>query len=931
MEVSKRKHWGAVWLSWLLITLMVIQPAMLYADAFIDAARNGQGFADDIGVSGPANVDGGSISFGDGDAISVNDLFPDTASDTGKSYNYPHMRPQDELEGESSSDSGLSDVGSLALSNMRAEVTQSGGPTSIQGMAYEVVHKAGDLSRPDFSSDPMMNQSREVFDSMEDFANNFADCSVDESFAESSFSAHVPEYNQCIRRFKPEGNCRINHLIEIDTEPTDIVFLIDHTASMEPEIGALRYGLGNFVNLLSRGKSDNVRTGALAFQGDDHTKKAFQVPLSYNVDAVQKWVDKLGIEPGQTDAWKVVAYAADFFQWRENVNRVIVVIGNEDDGGDSGDRAAALNGISRNGLDVNFFHNNRDTASIANHVNDVFNNSTFMGFAQFFTVVNDSWGPQSCIDDAIVTQEEFCEGSYEAVPADGASCRNIDGFNVCPGDPIEKQLSNAPIPNVPRLASHVEVAPLSCNYDQGTSTCWEDINGEEQCLSSGDAIEECAEFEANPQCGYISTSCVDGAEGSEGNCYVQEETWDCGTSYEIPTIERESEYSCAGPIRCMGSECFEHEIEQSADFARASAMMNAAQNMVQDLSCSESSTGMSCTVFTGEAGECKRAVSGTVDCCEKPSGISMGDYLTMIMTVPKIDNAIVGLESDGPLAALKGSYQLLRDPITSGWSSVTQPFTSRIENVSGAWDAFSGSVKNKALELAEPLKEKVAEMTGDMIFNSAEVATGEGAAAVGSGEGAQSFSQQLLGEAGASYLGAAMTAYQIYVVTMLAIQLIWSCEAEEFELNAQRELKSCRHIGTYCKTEVLGYCIERRQSYCCFNSPLSRILQEEVRKQSGLSWGSAESPSCGGLPITALESINWDLVNLDEWLGILQSEGLYMGDGGFDLESLTGTNNHLNVDDRADAATRTLNRFEDVDSDAFRQKTQNELRSDFYD
>ena len=45
-------------------------------------------------------------------------------------------------------------------------------------------------------------------------------------------------------------------------------------------------------------------------------------------------------------------------------------------------------------------------------------------------------------------------------------------------------------------------------------------------------------------------------------------------------------------------------------------------------------------------GECKIAVGGVSDCCEKPTNISLSDYLDLIMAVQKLDGAVMSL-SDG--------------------------------------------------------------------------------------------------------------------------------------------------------------------------------------------------------------------------------------------------------------------------------------------
>ena len=110
-------------------------------------------------------------------------------------------------------------------------------------------------------------------------------------------------------------------------------------------------------------------------------------------------------------------------------------------------------------------------------------------------------------------------------------------------------------------------------------------------------------------------------------------------------------------------------------------------------------------------------------------------------------------------------------------------------------------------------------------------------------------------------------------MAVILIQLIWTCEQEEFELGAKRELKSCHDVGSYCKTKVLSACIERRKAYCCFNTPLARILNEQIRPQLGRGWGEADAPDCTGIDVSDFGRVDWDRVNLDEWLAILAETG----------------------------------------------------------
>jgi hypothetical protein len=152
--------------------------------------------------------------------------------------------------------------------------------------------------------------------------------------------------------------------------------------------------------------------------------------------------------------------------------------------------------------------------------------------------------------------------------------------------------------------------------------------GELHCPYNEGGVEtDCTKLEEDPDCGFISSECVKYAQGESGLCYVFEETWDCGTLQGIPVLEGTSTMDCAGPVRCMGEDCLDAAEEQSSDFAEAAAALEAAQMAVSDMDCS---TG-SCVVFSGEAMECKKAVGGIVNCCTTPDGISLADYLSLVL------------------------------------------------------------------------------------------------------------------------------------------------------------------------------------------------------------------------------------------------------------------------------------------------------------
>lgn len=96
---------------------------------------------------------------------------------------------------------------------------------------------------------------------------------------------------------------------------------------------------------------------------------------------------------------------------------------------------------------------------------------------------------------------------------------------------------------------------------------------------------------------------------------------------------------------------------------------------------------------------------------------------------------------------------------------------------------------------------------------------------------------------------------------------IGNCSYEEENLALQKEKGHCIYIGSYCSQEekLTGTCIKKAQSYCCFNSKLSKIIQQQGRNQIGLDLGNPESPNCRGLSVEEMQSLNFDKIDFTEY------------------------------------------------------------------
>lgn len=88
-----------------------------------------------------------------------------------------------------------------------------------------------------------------------------------------------------------------------------------------------------------------------------------------------------------------------------------------------------------------------------------------------------------------------------------------------------------------------------------------------------------------------------------------------------------------------------------------------------------------------------------------------------------------------------------------------------------------------------------------------------------------------------------------------------SCSPEAKNLAKKRKEKKCVEIGTFCKSKFLGACVIKRTTFCCYDSIIAKIINQEAKKQLGRDNGSPENPSCGGLSKEDLENI--DLSNVD--------------------------------------------------------------------
>lgn len=260
---------------------------------------------------------------------------------------------------------------------------------------------------------------------------------------------------------------------------------------------------------------------------------------------------------------------------------------------------------------------------------------------------------------------------------------------------------------------------------------------------------------------------------------------------------------CSGQLYCQGGGCFDQGYPNDSEFARSMALMEAAR---------EAGTyGSEISIFSGTDSRCRIKIFGLVNCCKKSSG--------------------------------------------GGGFSNNNLFGAAITIGGQAIDVGSAYVYD-ALYDAPTLQQGLGAMLGvtgaDGLFNPSFSFYG--------------FSFQFLPTQGFVFTGFDPTSLAIQIGLMI-LQDLLSCEQSEQILAMKRGQRLCHEVGGYCssKIPIIGTCIEKTKSHCCYNSRLARIINEQGRGQIGKSWGSAKSPNCSGFTPAEFAAIDFSNIDMSEF------------------------------------------------------------------
>ena len=819
--------------------------------------------------------------------------------------------------------------------------------------AYRLMRHGFSAPTPDIENDPVLTGSDYVMSAQgqADFDEHYGrGCETNPALVTTTPRAlAVPDIRQCTRTVQPAQSCTAQHNVTFTTPIVDVVFFIDGTGGtweshsekavfasiniLEDIVPLDEFDVAVGVGFYGHPNSDSInhQTPPILMPTQD------QVELgNFLVSAASLLSGQSSVSFGDGDPEPVDDPVANFYHTYHTYRHYYDNVYTPRPGAETvyvlvhGNRPFAtseiiiqfqppgLGGPIGNSSIYPFTSTNfiglgtppdHLYVSTPNESHISFTPTEFMAYplegpqildliGQFAEVETDQWvSDGNCLALLESANTANCEINFTSIlPEFNPKCSLLDDHHVCDDTLMYDNLSQFPysIDGVNRLNTSF-TALYSCSGFNST----------------------CQAYEDDPQCSFAGSTPV-GAPDALGNFSQHEEEWDCGVPVAAPTLVSPQGYSNCGnaPTRCALGECTDPAREGSVAFGQVAAAATAIDMAAFDSAC-DVTQPETCMVFAGQDFNCHEVGEGLLlDCCDIPVDATLTEFLAGFALMRQIDSAY-----GSPI----GSF------VSGGWSTVTQavsgagssiysaigkPFASAAESLTANWqgvmtDGLLDGFRQRILEYtAQTITDLFGQGAAEALFSYAADGTVEGLGGT------------VLGPA-ISALGVLMTAYLYYQVAVLIVGLIDECDDDVGELAQKRELKSCVYIGKDCPPTLLGGCATREdKAYCCYNSPLSRIVQEAAKQQFGTTFGDYDDPNCEGLTFEELATIDWEQIDWMEWEAIMVEADALPIPADMNINVLTGNESPLQAGEpfitpttqtqRLNTAERNIERYNNL-------------------
>jgi conjugal transfer mating pair stabilization protein TraN len=510
-----------------------------------------------------------------------------------------------------------------------------------------------------------------------------------------------------------------------------------------------------------------------------------------------------------------------------------------------------------------------------------------------YTIVTDQINPSACADPAANPK---CTLAQE-VCAEGAATRNINGLDVFKTCWRWDRTYTCTTEGLANFCSPLEV---TAGCSQVTSACVQ-YGTQGECIASersyrcdnrageplppnvtylnneytitrDEVVSQCLDNDNNPGCQKTGEVCVEAGGTRNIN----------GLDVTKPCWRWEATYTCADPGNAT-NDCASLETNVDCTLARTSCAVDMYTG-VQD--CGITTRVYSCRVKPPETRSIDKCYNEACvgGICRGPEDDPDGDFAEAITALELQRQAAGYMDESGRI------FRGVPDNCEHRLFGVSNCCK---EKISGAQDTSNAAVFAAPAEFAfESVKNYGSAYVWDGLFGTATNAYPEFASMAGGVMG-KAYAQQAADFSSFSFYGMSFSvttipgaagafpsfatsfafdpvSFGIQVGIAVLTQLA-QCNQGEQQLALKRGQRLCTYVGTYKKGKIFR---RKYEGFCCYNSRLARIVQEQGRQQLGRQYGAPQNPDCSGFTPADLELLDFSAMDLSEFVADVQAKAM---------------------------------------------------------
>lgn len=310
-------------------------------------------------------------------------------------------------------------------------------------------------------------------------------------------------------------------------------------------------------------------------------------------------------------------------------------------------------------------------------------------------------------------------------------------------------------------------------------------------------------------CSQLNATCIENSELS-GSCVLYEKKYQCVAQ----TGQTRTVKDCGTQTFCTDGSCFDTSYTNDGDITQVISGMEAMREAGVYFDPNSTS------VFNGKSSKCTRTLGGIFNCCGKKvqAGATNNSWMPNI------------------------AYSVGKETIRWLGSNYMYDALFAVDAPNFMFQAASSVV---------PLDSSL-----DFAPSFYGITVGLGTATQGA---------YVLGQVGANQLYLAFDPASFALqIGLLVVQELMKCSESEQILSVKRGSNLCTGVGSYCSKKVLGVCVQKTQSYCCYNSKIARIINQHGKAQLGTGYGSAKNPNCAGFTVNQLQMLDFSSMDFSE-------------------------------------------------------------------